>query len=123
METLKLKHKAERLKLTRLITKLEAMLTQVSVTEEELCILNEHLKHLHTDLRATDSHIVPLLSTMEAQAELDQVVDYNDRATVTSAKLWYRIHQLQESKKRALLSTEPVQCTPSPLSNFRKSIS
>ncbi|KAH7950904.1 hypothetical protein HPB52_003087 [Rhipicephalus sanguineus] len=121
METLKLKRKAERLKLTALFTKIEAMLTQDSVTEEELCILNEHLKHLHTDLRATDSHIVPLLSTMEAQAELDRVVDYNDRATVTSVKLWYRIHQLQESKKRALLSTEPVQRTPSPLSNFRKS--
>ncbi|KAH7943046.1 hypothetical protein HPB52_004121 [Rhipicephalus sanguineus] len=96
------------------------MLTQGSVTEEELCILNEHLKDLHTDLRATDSHIVPLLSTTEAQAELDQVVDYNDRATVTPAKLWHRIRQLQESKKRALLSTEPGERTPNPLSNFRK---
>ncbi|KAH7943178.1 hypothetical protein HPB52_006026 [Rhipicephalus sanguineus] len=58
METLKLKRKAERLKCTRLIPKIEAMLTQNSVTEDELCILNEHLEHLHTDLRATDSHIV-----------------------------------------------------------------
>ncbi|KAH7961250.1 hypothetical protein HPB52_006094 [Rhipicephalus sanguineus] len=57
--------------------RIEAMLTQ-DVTEEELCILNEHLKHLHTDLRATDSNIVPLLSTTEAQAELDWVVDCND---------------------------------------------
>ncbi|KAH7968470.1 hypothetical protein HPB52_008548 [Rhipicephalus sanguineus] len=122
METLKLKREAERLKLTRLINKIEAMLTKESVTEEELCILNEHLKHLHNDLRATDSHIVPLLSTTVAQAELYRVVDYNARATVTSAKLWYRIRQLQESKKRVLLamSTEPVQRTPTLLSNFRK---
>ncbi|KAH7956414.1 hypothetical protein HPB52_008926 [Rhipicephalus sanguineus] len=114
IEILKLKRKAERLKLTRLITKIAAMLTQDSVTGEELCILNEHLKHLHTDLRVTGSHIVRLLSTTEAQAELDRVVDYNDPATVTSAKLWYRIRQLQESKNPALLvmSTEPVQRTP-----------
>ncbi|KAL1437703.1 hypothetical protein MTO96_048660 [Rhipicephalus appendiculatus] len=80
MEALKPKRKAERAQLTRLINEAEATLTQDRVTEEELCILNERLNRLHTDLRATDSDIVPLLSATEAEAEFDRVVEYNDRA-------------------------------------------
>ncbi|KAL1445818.1 hypothetical protein MTO96_044800, partial [Rhipicephalus appendiculatus] len=72
MEALKLKRKAERAQLTRLINEIEATLSQNAVTEEQLCILNERLNQLHTDLRATDSNIVPLLSTTEAEAEFDQ---------------------------------------------------
>ncbi|KAL1429641.1 hypothetical protein MTO96_015983 [Rhipicephalus appendiculatus] len=116
MEALKLKRKAERAQLTRLINEAEATLTQDRVTEEELCILNERLNRLHTDLRATDSDIVPLLSATEAEAEFDRVVEYNDRATTTSAKLKYRIRQLQESLNHALPArpTEPVLRTPQP---------
>ncbi|KAL1479019.1 hypothetical protein MTO96_052213 [Rhipicephalus appendiculatus] len=111
MEALKLKRKAERTQLTRLLNEIEATLSQDTVTEEQLCILNERLNQLHTDLRATDSNIVPLLSTTEAEAEFDRVVEYNDLATTTSVKLMYRLRQLQESHNRALPATptEPVQ--------------
>ncbi|KAH7960218.1 hypothetical protein HPB49_017826 [Dermacentor silvarum] len=113
MEVLKLKRKAERSQLTRLINDIKSTLSQDSVTEEQLCILGERLNHLHNDLRATDSDIVPLLSTTEAEAEFDRVVDYNDRATATSAKLKYRIHQIHESLNRTSpsMSNEPVQHT------------
>ncbi|KAL1482691.1 hypothetical protein MTO96_033623 [Rhipicephalus appendiculatus] len=111
MEALKLKRKAERTHLTRLLNEIEATLSQDTVTEEQLCILNERLNQLHTDLRATDSNIVPLLPTTEAEAEFDRVVEYNDRATTTSAKLKYKLHQFQESHNRTLPATptEPVQ--------------
>ncbi|KAL1473881.1 hypothetical protein MTO96_038399 [Rhipicephalus appendiculatus] len=66
MEALKLKRKAERSQLTHLINEAEATLSQDTVTEEQLCILNERLNELHTDLRAIDSDIVPLLSATEA---------------------------------------------------------
>ncbi|KAL1472574.1 hypothetical protein MTO96_039241, partial [Rhipicephalus appendiculatus] len=96
MEALKLKRKAERAQLTRLINEAEATLTQDWVTEEELRILNERLNQLHNDLRATDSDIVPLLSTTEAEAEFNRVVDYNNHTIAKSAKLKYRIPELQE---------------------------
>ncbi|KAL1464000.1 hypothetical protein MTO96_027034 [Rhipicephalus appendiculatus] len=66
MEALKLKRKAERMQLTRLLNEIEATLTQESVTKEELCIIGERLNQLQSDLRATDSDIVPLLSATEA---------------------------------------------------------
>ncbi|KAL1429316.1 hypothetical protein MTO96_016364 [Rhipicephalus appendiculatus] len=75
MEALKLKRKAERTQLTRLLNEIEATLSQDTVTEEQLCILNERLNQLNTDLRATDSNIVPLLSNTEAEAEFDRVVE------------------------------------------------
>lgn len=67
------------------------MHTQDSVMEEELCILNERLNQLHTDLRSTDFEIIPLLSTTEAEAEFERVGENNDWATTPSAKLKYRI--------------------------------
>ncbi|KAH8030130.1 hypothetical protein HPB51_006562 [Rhipicephalus microplus] len=44
---------------------------------------------LRTDLKTTDSDIIPLLSTTETEAEFDLVMEYNDAATTTSAKLKY----------------------------------
>ncbi|KAH7977925.1 hypothetical protein HPB49_003952 [Dermacentor silvarum] len=105
MEALKVKRKAERSQLTQLIDDIESTLSQDCVTEEQLCIISERLNHLHTNLRATDSDIVPLLSTTHAEAEFDRVVDYNDRATATSAKLKYRIRHIHESLNRTSPST------------------
>ncbi|KAH7936953.1 hypothetical protein HPB49_006529 [Dermacentor silvarum] len=95
---------------------MESTLSKDSDTEEQVWILSERLNHLHTDLRGTDSDIAPLLSIMEAEAEFDRVVDYNDRATATSAKLKYRILPIHESLNRAAPSTsnEPVQRTLQP---------
>ncbi|KAH7935584.1 hypothetical protein HPB52_009992 [Rhipicephalus sanguineus] len=108
--TLKLKHKSQRSQLTRLINDIEAAFTRDSVTEEQLCILNGRLNQLYADLRATGSDIVPQLSTTEADAEFDRVLNYHDRATATSAKLKYRIRQLQEPRNLATpaASTERV---------------
>ncbi|KAH7973017.1 hypothetical protein HPB52_020437 [Rhipicephalus sanguineus] len=116
MEALKLKRKAERSHLTRLLNDIEAALAQESVTEEQLCIFNERLNQLRTDLRATYSDIVPLLSTTEAETEFERVVHYNDRATATSTKLKQRLRQFQESENHALPATptEPVQRTHQP---------
>ncbi|XP_037515421.1 uncharacterized protein LOC119391844 [Rhipicephalus sanguineus] len=116
MDALKLKRKAERAQLTRLINEIEATIDQDAVTEEQLCILTDRLTQLHTDLRATDSAIVPLLSTTEAEAEFDRVVEYNDRATATCAKLKYRLRRFHESQNSPLPETpiEPVQRTHQP---------
>ncbi|KAH7962144.1 hypothetical protein HPB52_014646 [Rhipicephalus sanguineus] len=75
---------------------------QDAVTGEQICILNEHLNQLHTALTK--------------RRQFDRVVDYNDRATATSAKLKYRIRQFQVSQNRALppTPTELVQCTHQP---------
>ncbi|KAH7958540.1 hypothetical protein HPB49_002487 [Dermacentor silvarum] len=116
MEVLKLKRKAERSQLTRLINDIQSTLSQGSVTEEQLCIPSERLHHLYIDLRATDSDILPLLPTMEAEAKFDRVVDYNDRATATFEKLRYLIGQIHESLNHTSPSTsnEPVQRTHQP---------
>ncbi|KAH7972261.1 hypothetical protein HPB52_010396 [Rhipicephalus sanguineus] len=120
METLKLKRKAERSHLTRLLNDIEAALAHESVTEVQLCIFNERLNQLHTDLRATYSDIVPLLSTTEAGTEFERVVDYNDRAKATSTKLKHRLRQFQESQNHALPTTptDPYNARTSLPSSF-----
>lgn len=113
IEALKLKCKSQRVQLTHIINKAET-LSQESVTEEELCIFNERLNQHNTDLKAIDCDIVPMLSTTEVEAEFGRVVEYNDRAVTTSAKLKYRLRQLQLFRNLAppTAPTEPVSRTP-----------
>lgn len=117
MEAHKLTLRSERAQWTRVINEEEAALTQESLKEEEVCIFHERLNQLHTDLKATDFDIVPLLSKMGAETQFDRVVEYNDRASTTSAKLNYRLCQLQDSQNRALPVAAPtasVSRTPQP---------
>ncbi|KAH8034432.1 hypothetical protein HPB51_023746 [Rhipicephalus microplus] len=113
MEALNLKRKLEKAQLPRVINEAEAKLTHEIITEKDLRILSERLEQLHTDLEATDSDIVPLLSTTKVEAEFDRFVVYEDQDITTSGKLKYRIQQLQESQNRALPATPtvPVQRT------------
>ncbi|KAH8025150.1 hypothetical protein HPB51_003992 [Rhipicephalus microplus] len=89
MEALKLKRKSDRAQLTHFINEEEATLTHESVTEEELCLLNDRINRLHTDLRPTGFDIIPLLSFTEEETEFDRIAQMQrliDMRPVQSSK-------------------------------------
>ncbi|XP_042147453.1 uncharacterized protein LOC121836584 [Ixodes scapularis] len=95
MDRLKLKRKALRSQLTRLIPDIDAALQRDPIIERDIKILRQRLGSLHTQMTETDVAIEPFLGD-DAEQEYTRAFEYNDRAVTYLAQLDYSIRTLQQ---------------------------
>lgn len=95
MDRLKLKRKALRSQLTRLIPDIDAALQRDPIIERDIEILRQRLGSLHTQMTETDVAIEPFLGD-DAEQEYTRAFEYNDRAVTYLAQLDYSIRTLQQ---------------------------